>query len=100
MKTRTGLALAAVLFAAHAALAFERPAPPQILFGALYADVEFRHIFRTPTCALRQAGDCPRQGATFAPLFPSPANLEKESARVFRQCCEPGPALARAPPAP
>jgi alpha,alpha-trehalase len=45
MKTRIGLALAAVLFVAHVALALERPAPPQILFGDLYADVELGRIF-------------------------------------------------------
>ena len=30
---------------AHPALAFERPAPPQVLFEDLYADVELEHIF-------------------------------------------------------
>ena len=45
MKTRVGLALAALLFAAHAALALERPFPPQALFGDLYADVELQRIF-------------------------------------------------------
>jgi alpha,alpha-trehalase len=45
MKTRTGLALLVALFAAHAALALEWPAPPQILFGDLYADVELHRIF-------------------------------------------------------
>ena len=45
MKTRVGLALAALLFAAHATLALERPAPPQILLGDLYADVELQRIF-------------------------------------------------------
>jgi alpha,alpha-trehalase len=45
MKTRAGLALAAVLFAAHAALALERPAPPRILFDDLYADVELEGVF-------------------------------------------------------
>jgi alpha,alpha-trehalase len=45
MKTRISLALAAVLFLVQPALAFERPAPPQILFGDLYADVELNRIF-------------------------------------------------------
>ncbi len=44
MKTRVGLALAAILFV-HAALALERPLPPQALFGDLYAQVELQHIF-------------------------------------------------------
>ena len=44
MKTRLSLALAATLVA-HAALAFERPPPPQALFGDLYADVELQRIF-------------------------------------------------------
>jgi alpha,alpha-trehalase len=29
----------------HPALAFERPEPPQVLFGDLYADVQLEHIF-------------------------------------------------------
>jgi alpha,alpha-trehalase len=37
--------IASVLFAALPALAFERPAPPQVLFEDLYADVELQHIF-------------------------------------------------------
>ncbi len=45
MKKRIGLALAAVLFVADAALALERPAPPQVEFGDLFADVELRRIF-------------------------------------------------------
>jgi alpha,alpha-trehalase len=45
MKTRIGLTLAAVLFVAHAALALERPAPPQVQLGDLYADVELQRIF-------------------------------------------------------
>jgi alpha,alpha-trehalase len=45
MKTRIGLALAAVLFLVHPALALERPAPPQFLFGDLYAGVELGRIF-------------------------------------------------------
>ncbi len=45
MKTRIGLALAAIVFLVHPALALERPAPPQVLFGDLYADVELSGIF-------------------------------------------------------
>ena len=45
MKTRIGLTLAAVVFVADAALALERPAPPQVQFGDLYADVELQRIF-------------------------------------------------------
>jgi len=41
----TGLALAPVLLLVQPALAFERPAPPQVLFGDLYADVELEPIF-------------------------------------------------------
>src|SRR5271170_6813106 len=37
--------IAPVLFATHPVLAFERPAPPQVLFGDLYADVELQRIF-------------------------------------------------------
>jgi alpha,alpha-trehalase len=44
MKTRIGLALAAILFAVHA-VALEPPAPPQTLFGDLYADVELEGVF-------------------------------------------------------
>ena len=40
-----GLALAPVLLLLHPALAFERPAPPQVLFGDLYADVELERVF-------------------------------------------------------
>src|SRR5271154_5357861 len=40
-----GLALARVLLLLHPALAFERPEPPQVLFGDLYADVELGRIF-------------------------------------------------------
>ncbi len=40
-----GLALAPVLSLVQPALAFERPEPPQVLFGDLYADVEREHIF-------------------------------------------------------
>ncbi len=45
MKTRIGIALAAVFFIAHSALALERPASPQILFGDLYDNVELDRIF-------------------------------------------------------
>lgn len=46
MNRRICLALIApVLFIAQTALAFERPAPPQVLFGDLYADVELERIF-------------------------------------------------------
>jgi alpha,alpha-trehalase len=45
MKARIGVALGAVLLVAQTALALERPAPPQILFGDLYADVELDRIF-------------------------------------------------------
>src|ERR1700723_3157416 len=41
----TGLALAPFLLLIQPALAFERPAPPQGLFGDLYADVELERIF-------------------------------------------------------
>ena len=37
--------IAPVLLLLHPALAFERPPPPQVLFGDLYADVELAHIF-------------------------------------------------------
>jgi alpha,alpha-trehalase len=37
--------IAPVLLIAHAALALERPAPPQVLFGDLYADVELEGVF-------------------------------------------------------
>src|SRR5271154_3838718 len=40
-----GWALAPVLLLVHPALAFERPEPPQVLFGDLYADVQLEHIF-------------------------------------------------------
>jgi alpha,alpha-trehalase len=40
-----GLALAPILLLLHPALAFKRPAPPQVLFGDLYADVELEPIF-------------------------------------------------------
>ena len=46
MNRRIWLALIApFLFTAHPALAFERPAPPQALFGDLYADVELERVF-------------------------------------------------------
>jgi alpha,alpha-trehalase len=45
MKTRIAIALAAVLFFARPGLALERPPPPQVLFGDLYADVELDRIF-------------------------------------------------------
>jgi len=46
MKRRIGIALVApVLVVAQTALALERPTPPQILFGDLYADVELDRIF-------------------------------------------------------
>jgi alpha,alpha-trehalase len=46
MKRHIRIALVApVLLLVHPALAFERPAPPQVLFGDLYADVELEHIF-------------------------------------------------------
>ena len=46
MNGRFLLALIAPgLFLAHSALAFERPAPPQVLFGDLYAEVELERIF-------------------------------------------------------
>ena len=38
-------AFAPVLLLLHPALAFERPAPPQVLFGDLYADVELERVF-------------------------------------------------------
>jgi alpha,alpha-trehalase len=37
--------IAPILFAAQPAFAYERPAPPQVLFQDLYADVELQHIF-------------------------------------------------------
>jgi alpha,alpha-trehalase len=37
--------IAPVLFLAHSALALEQPAPPQVLFGDLYADVELESVF-------------------------------------------------------
>src|SRR5580700_3125208 len=40
-----GLALAPFLLLIQPALAFERPAPPQVLFGDLYADVELERVF-------------------------------------------------------
>ncbi len=46
MNRRICLAIIApFLLIAHPALAFERPAPPQVLFGDLYADVELERIF-------------------------------------------------------
>jgi alpha,alpha-trehalase len=45
MKSRIGVALVAAFALGHAALALERPAPPQVLFGDLYADVELDRIF-------------------------------------------------------
>ena len=39
------MALAPVLLLVQPALAFERPAPPQVLFGDLYADVELERVF-------------------------------------------------------
>jgi alpha,alpha-trehalase len=46
MKRRVGMALIApVLLLIHPALAFERPEPPQVLFGDLYADVELERVF-------------------------------------------------------
>jgi alpha,alpha-trehalase len=46
MKRHIRMALVApVLLLVHPALAFERPAPPQVLFGDLYADVGLEHIF-------------------------------------------------------
>ena len=46
MKRPIRMALIApVLLLLHPALAFERPAPPQVLFGDLYADVELEPIF-------------------------------------------------------
>jgi alpha,alpha-trehalase len=46
MKRHIRIALVApVLLLLHPALAFERPAPPQVLFGDLYADVQLEHIF-------------------------------------------------------
>ena len=40
-----GLALAPVLLLVRPARAFERPAPPQVSFGDLYADVELERVF-------------------------------------------------------
>jgi alpha,alpha-trehalase len=46
MKRHIRIALVApILLLLHPALAFERPAPPQVLFGDLYADVQLEHIF-------------------------------------------------------
>jgi alpha,alpha-trehalase len=45
MKRRLCAALAAVLFIAPSAFALERPPPPQVLFGDLYADVELGGVF-------------------------------------------------------
>ena len=46
MRRRIGIALVApVLVIAHMALAYERPAAPQVLFEDLYADVELERIF-------------------------------------------------------
>ena len=46
MIIRIDVALAAVvLLLACPALAFERPAPPQVLFGDLYDDVELGGVF-------------------------------------------------------
>jgi len=46
MMKRIGLALIAPVFLlAHPAVAFERPAPPQVLFGDLFADVQLEHVF-------------------------------------------------------
>jgi alpha,alpha-trehalase len=45
INRRIGLALAPVLLLIHPALAFERPEPPQVLFGDLYADVELERVF-------------------------------------------------------
>jgi alpha,alpha-trehalase len=46
MMLCAGVALVApVLLPLHPALAFERPAPPQVLFGDLYADVELGQVF-------------------------------------------------------
>ncbi len=46
INRQIGMALVAlVLLLVHSALAFERPAPPQVLFGDLYADVELERIF-------------------------------------------------------
>jgi alpha,alpha-trehalase len=45
MMTRIGMALIApALLLCNSALAFERPAPPQVLFGDLYADVELGQV--------------------------------------------------------
>jgi hypothetical protein len=40
-----GLALAPLLLLVQPALVFERPAPPQVLFADLYADVELERVF-------------------------------------------------------
>jgi alpha,alpha-trehalase len=46
MNRRIRMALVApALLLLHPALAFERPEPPQVLFGDLYADVQLEHIF-------------------------------------------------------
>jgi hypothetical protein len=46
MNRRIRAALVApALLLLHPALAFERPEPPQVLFGDLYADVQLEHIF-------------------------------------------------------
>jgi len=45
-RPRIAIALIApILWLAHPALAFERPAPPQVLFGDLYADVALERLF-------------------------------------------------------
>ena len=70
--------IAPFLFTAHPALAFERPDPPQVLFGDLYADVELERIFpdskevadatpkspapRSLSCSLISAIDCINRG--------------------------------------
>jgi alpha,alpha-trehalase len=46
MMRRMRMALIApVLLLVHPALAFERPASPQVLFGDLFADVQLEHVF-------------------------------------------------------
>src|SRR6516225_10836772 len=46
MNRRICIALIApVLMIVHPALALERPAPPQVLFEDLYADVELERVF-------------------------------------------------------
>jgi hypothetical protein len=70
--------MAPVLLIAHPALAFERPTPPQVLLGDLYADVEPERIFpdskevadatpkrpapRSLSCWLISAIDCINRG--------------------------------------